>query len=61
MVPPKDGFALVSINILIYFQSIVHKLQYYQNRKKNPFHILSNSNIFYMFGLHIVIIQKFKF
>jgi hypothetical protein len=37
MVPPKDGVALVSINLLISFQSIIHKLQYYQNRKKKPF------------------------
>jgi hypothetical protein len=37
MVPPKDGFALVSINFLIYFQSIVHKLQFYQNCTEQPF------------------------
>jgi hypothetical protein len=37
MVPPKDGFALVSINLLIYFQTAIHKLQYDQNCTKQLF------------------------
>jgi len=53
MVPPKDGFALVSINLLIYFQFIIQKLQYYQNRKKQPFpHFIKFKHIPHFWASH---------